>query len=440
MSPEQAAGGQVDGRSDLYALGVVAYQALTGALPFTGRSAQAVLMQHMTQAPPSVAALAPGAPARLVQAIERCLAKDPAARFANGEELAAALAVALDVQRETPVPVRVFLRHVRGLAGGFTLWYVFLGPAAVGGFLADLIAGGFSGAGELVGRGALALAVLVGPIKVLLYQVRHLLKVGYDQHDVVAALRAEAELRREEAAFEFGHGPRTVDRMLWAGFAASSAVAVALALWTGLGAPPFEGVLLDILAASGFASATTGLIAAARAGRRKPAEGRAVKFWAGRVARWLFHLAGWRLKPRAVAAGGRPTELAIGGAAGALFAALPKATRRALGDLPALIRRLEDDARAARLRIEDLDRALARARAGAAGNALAELTAARETAVRRQGEVVAALETVRLQLLRLSADAGALAHVTADLARVEEVGREADRILAAREEAEAPAR
>src|SRR5439155_26605936 len=94
MSPEQASGDVVDGRSDLYSLGVVAYYALTGSLLFTG-TVQAVLAQHITKPAPNLASVARGAPRALTNAVDRCLAKEPAKRFALGGELADALAPTL---------------------------------------------------------------------------------------------------------------------------------------------------------------------------------------------------------------------------------------------------------------------------------------------------------------------------------------------------------
>ena len=80
MSPEQVSGETVDGRSDLYSLGVVAFRALTGRLPFDNESASAVLVAHVVKAPPKVRDVAPDAPLALAELIDRCLAKDPAAR------------------------------------------------------------------------------------------------------------------------------------------------------------------------------------------------------------------------------------------------------------------------------------------------------------------------------------------------------------------------
>ena len=82
MSPEQAAGEPIDGRSDLYALGIVGYLMLTGQLPFDARTMPAVLAKHLTEqaVPLATAAAGRAVPARLAQVIERCMAKTPGAR------------------------------------------------------------------------------------------------------------------------------------------------------------------------------------------------------------------------------------------------------------------------------------------------------------------------------------------------------------------------
>ena len=95
MSPEQASGEAVDGRSDLYALGCVGFLALSGRLPFEGTSPQAVLIAHATKQPPRLRDVAPGVPASLASVIDRCLLKHPDERFATGEELADALGKAV---------------------------------------------------------------------------------------------------------------------------------------------------------------------------------------------------------------------------------------------------------------------------------------------------------------------------------------------------------
>src|SRR5690606_21407219 len=109
MSPEQAANERVDGRSDLYALGVVGYLAVSGRLPFEEPEVPALLVRQASEPPPGVASAAPGLPPALGAAIDRCIARDPADRFQDGEALAAALAPPRDTRPPLPARLRAWL-------------------------------------------------------------------------------------------------------------------------------------------------------------------------------------------------------------------------------------------------------------------------------------------------------------------------------------------
>jgi tRNA A-37 threonylcarbamoyl transferase component Bud32 len=91
MSPEQGAGGVVDARSDIYALGCVTYEMLAGTPPFTGSTAQAILARHAVDPVPSLRTVRSMVPEPVAAAIEQALAKVPADRFASAGEFAAAL-------------------------------------------------------------------------------------------------------------------------------------------------------------------------------------------------------------------------------------------------------------------------------------------------------------------------------------------------------------
>jgi eukaryotic-like serine/threonine-protein kinase len=91
MAPEQALGDEVDARADLYAWGVVAYELLAGKPPFTGTSAQQLIVAHVMDAPAPLGALAPAAPSAVVELVMRCLEKDAGNRPQNAAALIAAL-------------------------------------------------------------------------------------------------------------------------------------------------------------------------------------------------------------------------------------------------------------------------------------------------------------------------------------------------------------
>jgi serine/threonine protein kinase len=92
MSPEQAAGETIDGRSDLYALGCVLYEMLAGEPPFTGPTVQAVIAKRFVQTPADLTALREGVPRPVARSVQKALARTPIDRFETGTQFAAALA------------------------------------------------------------------------------------------------------------------------------------------------------------------------------------------------------------------------------------------------------------------------------------------------------------------------------------------------------------
>jgi serine/threonine protein kinase len=204
MSPEQASGDAVDARSDIYSLGVVGFVAVAGQLPFKADSAQAMLAQHITRTAPSVATVAPAARRPLAEAIDRCLLKDPAARFPDASALADALGEAIEKRVEIPIPVRLFLDRRRTL-----------GPLLLGGALFlptfSLLLPIWNGAqrfgmssAPVIGSAIIALLV---PLAGFALRLRRLAESGHGPDDLVSALRESFRRRREEFEFEFGSRP-----------------------------------------------------------------------------------------------------------------------------------------------------------------------------------------------------------------------------------------
>jgi hypothetical protein len=92
MSPEQAAGErEIDGRSDVYSLGVVSYQMLTGELPFNAPTVAGILMKQITEPAPDLRGRRPDVPEDLALAVSRCLEKDPENRWPSADALRRAL-------------------------------------------------------------------------------------------------------------------------------------------------------------------------------------------------------------------------------------------------------------------------------------------------------------------------------------------------------------
>ena len=122
MSPEQATGEHVDARSDIYSLGVVLYQMLTGAPPFDGDSAQAILMKQATAEAVPIRRLRSDVPAALAEVVDRTLAKDPGERFQTAEQLSRALVEALPAAARESVQLGPGLRRAgRIVLGGLTV-------------------------------------------------------------------------------------------------------------------------------------------------------------------------------------------------------------------------------------------------------------------------------------------------------------------------------
>ncbi|HEU5220316.1 MAG TPA: serine/threonine-protein kinase [Gemmatimonadales bacterium] len=441
MSPEQATGAELDGRTDLYSLGIVGFYALSGRLPFEGDTIPSLLLQRATAAAPPVARFAPSTPRALGQAVARCLQQRPEDRYSDAKGFADALSVALEARREVPAPVRAFVKRSLEINPAGCLYLiaaVYVGPMLIAFLFGPLMRAGVA-AMMSVYLGYMALVLVVVPVVAHVNRVRRLVRSGYGVDDVLAGAQADMDQRKEELAVTVGREPSQLERVLpplgWAAFAAS--IVSAALLMAGL-LPRLQGkISLGIML--GIVVWVAGLVVGRR--RRDVLGERRVKYWGGKFGRWLFKIAAQGLPALSPGAGAthRPTELAIAFAAEDLYAGLPKEVRASLPELPGVLSRLEKQARAVRARLDQLEQSLqdiagTASPDGAAGHRdslTADLTAARDEARVRLAETVAALEIIRLDLLRLRAGASGIDRITADLAAAGEIGEAVDRLLAA---------
>ena len=447
MSPEQALGEHVDARSDLYALGVVGFFALSGKLPFEAGKAAEVLAKQVTEPAPPLASVAPGVPRRIAQAIDRCLAKDPGDRPTSGENVAELLGVALEQRRELPVALRVFVKRNARLGGVGGLIYVFSIP-----FMMATIGSLFGRRGS--GDAALwtfVAAVTVVPFGILVGRARRFLASGFGPEELAVAFRAELEQGREERVFEYGRGPSLYERvlrLLGAGGLAIAGVSGFILfggpVWAAPGLAQLFGWSLSI-------GLITGFLALVRLQRRIDLDTRIWSWlWQGPLGRLMFRIARVLLPARSLPppATHRPTELALAMAAEQLFDELPREARRQLRDLPDVVRRLESDAQKMRRRLEELNEALDGTRDEGRGKGgdvaiparhdriVSDLEAEREVVQARLGDAVRALETIRLNLLRLRAGSGSVQNLTTDLGLARTVAQEIGFLLEGRREVE----
>jgi eukaryotic-like serine/threonine-protein kinase len=441
MSPEQAAGEPLDGRSDIYGLGVVGYLAVSGRLPFESSNLPALLLRQATESPLSVMHAAPGLPSALGSAIDRCLARDPADRFSDGEALASAL-VPADTRPALPPSLRAWLGAKNPLLAPYMAWSAVFGTLTTINALIWMMGQRPDGPGDIVLLGGIASLPLVPIVGFHINQAYRQFRAGHTLADLRSALEVERRERAEnEAVVRNEAEPRGHKLLRAATVAAASWLAVTFGLlvtdvihenrnsmWLFL-APIGTTMLL------GAASNALGVQFIPERFRKWLQTGIRERLWNSRVGSWLAKQLRAPEQSRAVGGGVfRATEVALGVAASELFAALPQSYRDQLDELPATVAALEARAAEARAEIELL------ASMAPDGSSDAELLASRKTrAAANLSESVAALEGIRLDLLRLHAGASDLAPLTTLMDAVRVAGEDMRRLAEAQREAEAAA-
>jgi serine/threonine-protein kinase len=443
MSPEQAASESVDGRSDIYALGVVGYLAVSGRLPYEAPTVPALLLRQATQDAPSVMRVAPGLPPALGAAIDRCLARDPASRFGDGEALAEALAPPADARPALPTTLRAWLAARNPLLVPYLGWTAVFGTLTLANLGAWVTGNRPDGPADILLLAAIA-SLPIGPIVGFhLNQAYRQFRAGHTLSDLRAALELDRRERAEtEAVVQEKEEPRG-HRILRA---ATVGAATWLAVTFGL---VLSGVVHEnqlgavLMVAPMLATLLTGAASNALDVQFIPTKirkwwqtGIRERLWNSRAGEWLARRLGAPERSQLAGASAfRATEVALGVAASELFSALPKDYKEQLAELPALVDALEARAAAARAEIEALA-ALAPYESGGAE----ALAARKKAAASHLADSVAALEGIRLDLLRLHAGAVDLAPLTTLMDAARSIGEDLSRLAEAQQEVEGATR
>jgi serine/threonine-protein kinase len=426
MSPEQAAGEELDGRSDLYSLGIVAFFALTGRLPFQAPSTQALLAMHLTQAAPRLASLRPDLPPDLCAVVDRCLAKTPEERFPGGEALVSEVE-ALRIAKPVVAPaVRLFHQQAIQVIR-MSLVLVAVGAAT----LPRL------GGGDRLVEVAFLLAGIWGLNLSLHQRARFLVRQGFSFDDIRNGFRTigdEGAAARTQLRNSVADMRRHRRRLRVAGVTGGLGLIMAALASTYLRQPnPATGLsaisvpgLLSVIAAAIMVSLA--IVSFITDPVREPRlERLSAWLWRGAAGRLLF-----RLAAKGIASdpgrrnGNGPTEVtSLTTGVAELVDGLNTTQRRKLGrardQVVQLERRAADLARCD----QELERGLMEAAdplagdpdllAGRRGEVVRELETARAAARDERALLLERLEAVRLQLVRLRAGVGGVGDVEREL-------------------------
>jgi serine/threonine-protein kinase len=439
MSPEQGQNKPLDGRSDIYSLGVVGYLAVSGRLPFEEASVPALIARQSIDTPPSLMSVAPGVPSALAAAIDRCLDRDPDVRFPDGETLAAALAPAPDARSALPPSLRAWLTAKNPLTVPYLGWSAGFSVLTLGNIYALMTGNPGSSIGDV--------AILLTAVSLPIYPVigfhvnqgRRQFRAGYTLGDLRAALQVAQKERDESETLTSEKEQSFALRALQLATIASAgwlAVTVGLLMagvihenrtplawiFTPVGTTMLLGALSNALDVQFIPKKV----------RNWWQTGIRDRLWKSSIGEWLARRMGAPEQSRAVGGGVfRPTEAALGLAASELFAALPEAYRVELFELPSIVSALEG--RAAEARAE-VDVVAALARPGSDDTSVLERR--RNKASANLAASVGALERIRLDLLKLHAGAGDLKPLTTLIEEAQLVSDEVKRLAEAEQEVE----
>jgi serine/threonine protein kinase len=437
MSPEQAANEQLDGRSDIYALGVVGYLAVSGRLPFESSNLPALLVKQATEVAPSVMRVAPGLPTALGAAIDRCLAREPEERFANGETLAAAL-VPPETRPALPTTLRAWLTARNPLLVPYLGWSAGFSALTLGNLYANMTHNPGSSPWDVFLLASAAIAPLFPIVGFHLHQAHRQFRAGHSLGDLRSAL---AVARREHAETEAAvrESRETPGLRLLRTVTIASGTWLAATFWMlASGVIHESDTSILVLLVPFFSTLVFGAVSNALDVTFIPSKirqwwqsGIRDRLWTSRLGEWLARRLGAPERSQLAGASAfRATEVALGVAASELFAALPSEFREQIAELPTMVAALEARAAEARAELEVVS-------AMASSETDAEVLAARRNRAKENlADSVAALEAIRLDLLRLHADSSNLAPLTTLMDAARLLGEDLSRLAEAQREVE----
>jgi serine/threonine-protein kinase len=439
MSPEQGANKPLDGRSDIYSLGVVGYLAISGRLPFEEASVPALIARQSIDTPQSLMSVAPGVPPALAAAIDRCLNRDPDARFPDGEALAAALAPPPDARATLPASLKAWTMATNPLTIPYLGWSTGFSVLAIGNVYANMIGNPGSSPIDIVTLAALASLPIFPIVGFHINNATKQFRAGYTLADLRSAIAVAEKEREESEALTRQKEPSTALKTLQLATIASAgwlAITIGLLMAQVIheNRTPIMWILAPVLTTMGLGALSNALDVQfiPRRIRKFWQTGIRDRLWKSRIGEWLARKLGAPEQSQAVGGGVfRPTEAVLSVAASEIFAALPEAYRVELLELPSIISALE--ARAAEARAEiDVVEALVKP----GSDDMRVLERRRSAASANLSASVGALERIRLDLLKLHGGASDLKPLTTLMEEAYQIGEEVKRLAEAEQEVE----
>jgi eukaryotic-like serine/threonine-protein kinase len=274
MSPEQASGDSVDGRTDLYSLGATIIYALTGRPPFEAATARGLLAKQLTEPAPRIQSLRPDVPDALAAIVDRCLAKEPTQRFPSGEALVEAVEAAGAARPQVPPSVRVFWADAENV--------IYFVPFCAFLLVMPLIARDTFAA---LWGGAVALGVVT--MAKAAHSLRRLGSEGFSFTELRAGLEGILRERADLAATPTSSHPRR-RRIPWAWSCWGAGLLLIVAAMT-LRLP--DPVVLTLQLCSLLLILVGATMVALNPGRQQKLLSRRIRLWTGPVGRLLFRWA-----------------------------------------------------------------------------------------------------------------------------------------------------